>query len=233
MMGRLVGERSVHYSESRWRLLEDKRRKALTVMESLSGLHATVVTHGSIARGDVSEDSDIDVVVLEPVPPSILELHLERRGLKIVGKELIQATPSYTPKVYFYLDYAEERVVSLPLARLKPREREFYKWGGEIDVTGLKRSVRVPGVNKDLLLIVPTSYGHVEYPVEGREHEVARILGISIETVLERMRVLGRRREHGRTGVFLKVEIEPETPVEEIIRKLKNENPAFRRQVQT
>jgi predicted nucleotidyltransferase len=226
-------EQPVYYTSDRWRLLEDKRLKAMNLMEALAGLHATVITHGSIARGDVSEGSDIDVVVLEPVPPSILEVHLERRGLRVVGKELVQATPSYTPKVYFYLDHEGEMIVSLPLARLKPREREFYKCGGEIDYKGLRRGDRVPGVNKELKVIIPTSFGHVEYPVEGREHEVARLLGVGIETVMERVRVLGRRRELGRTGVFIKVEIGPETPVEEVVKRLERENPAFRRQIRS
>ncbi|MEB3859720.1 MAG: nucleotidyltransferase domain-containing protein [Desulfurococcales archaeon] len=233
MSTRFEGEHPVYYTRERWALLERKRGEALRIMEALRALHATVITHGSIARGDVDEDSDVDIVVLEPLPPSMLEIHLERSGFKVASKELVQATPSYTPKVYFYLDYREERVVSLPLARLKPREREFYKWGGEIDYSGLKGKARVPGVNKNLRMVLPTSFGHIEYPIEGREHEAARVLGISIETVMERVRVLTRRRELGRTGVFVKIEIDPETPVEEVVKRLKRENPAFRRQVQS
>jgi predicted nucleotidyltransferase len=61
---------------------------------------------------------------------------------------------------------------------------------------------------------------------------VARLLGISVETVIERVRVLTRRREHGRTGVFLKVELNPEDSVEEAVARVARENPMFRRRLE-
>lgn len=221
----------VVYSEDRWMLLREKRRKALEVMEALSlrippGL---LVVHGSVARGDVDEDSDVDVAILEPVPPGIVEYALTSAGMKPVAKLIVQATPSNTPKAYFILDYREERVVSVPLAPLGPREREFYRWGGELGIRGLREGARVPGVDKRLMLIKPTERGHVEMSVKGNEGYVARLLGISVDTVLERVRVLTRRREHGRTGVFVKEEVDPETPVEEAVRDLAKRNPIFRR----
>ena len=220
------------YTPSHWRILEEKRSKAKRLVEALQPLRAPVVVHGSIARGDVREDSDIDVVLLEPVPPSMVELLLEKAGYRVYYREVVQATPGYVPKVYYYLDEREEKVVSHPLARLRPREREFYKWGGELDYEGLARGKRVPGVSKELRLIIPTPSGHVEMEVEGNEHLVARIVGVSIETVLERVRVLTRRREHGRTGVFLKVEVPPGVSVEETVERLRGENPYFRRMTQ-
>lgn len=221
----------VIYSEERWKLLREKRGKAIEIIEALSHTipPGLVVVHGSVARGDVEEDSDVDVAVLEPLPPSLVEFALARRGLKPVVKLIVQATPSNTPKAYLILDYKEERVVSLPLAPLKPREREFYRWGGELDYEGLKKGARVPGVDKRLYLIKPTDRGHVEMPVKGNEGLVARTLGISLDTVAERVRVLTRRREHGRTGVFLKEEVPPETPIEEAVREVSVRNPIFRR----
>ncbi|MEM1600523.1 MAG: DNA polymerase subunit beta, partial [Sulfolobales archaeon] len=62
----------------------------------------------------------------------------------------------------------------------------------------------VPGVNKQLILIIPTEFGHVEYPVIGYEGYVAKVVGISVETVRERVEVLSRRDRVGRTGVYLK-----------------------------
>lgn len=219
----------VEYDGVRWGILESKRGKALRVMRALETHGLPVITHGSIARGDVGPRSDVDVVVTEPVAPLLIELYLERAGLKPRWKEIVQATPGYTPKVYLYLDYEGEVVVSYPLARLASREREFYKWGGELGVEGLERGLRVPGVDKRLMLIEPTERGHRESPVVGREGEVARLLGISVDTVLERVRVLTRRRIHGRTGVFLHVELDPEEPVEEAVRELARRNPAFKR----
>ena len=222
----------VHYEPWRWRLLEEKRSLAIKVMEVLRALYGSLVTHGSIARGDVSVDSDVDVVILDPPNPSLVELTLEKGGFKVRWKELVQATPTYTPKVYLYLDYKGLLVVSYPLARLRPREREFYKWGGECTLDDLRKGVRTPGVDKRLKLIEPTDRGHRESPVIGREGYVARLLGISVETVIERVRVLTRRREHGRTGVFLKVELNPEDSVEEAVARVARENPMFRRRLE-
>lgn len=217
----------VVYEEWRWRVLGEKRAKALQVMRALEPLGATVIVHGSIARGDVRPGSDVDVVVLEPVPPSMVELALERAGFQVVYREIVMATPGNTPKAYFYLDHEGERVVSVPLAPLQPREREFYRWGGELGPQGLREGRRVPGVSKDLLLIIPTERGHVEVEVEGNEHLVARIVGVSIETVEERVRVLTRRRRHGRTGVFVKAQVPPGVPVEQVVGELARRNPYF------
>ncbi|MCC6044627.1 MAG: nucleotidyltransferase domain-containing protein [Desulfurococcaceae archaeon] len=222
----------VYYEPWRWRLLEEKRSLAIKIMEVLQALYGSLVTHGSIARGDVSVDSDVDVVILDPPNPSLVELTLEKGGFKVRWKELVQATPTYTPKVYLYLDYKGLLVVSYPLARLRPREREFYKWGGECTLDDLRKGVRTPGVDKRLKLIEPTDRGHRESPVIGREGYVARLLGISVETVIERVRVLTRRREHGRTGVFLKVELNPEDSVEEAVARVARENPMFRRRLE-
>jgi len=222
----------VYYEPWRWRLLEEKRSLAIKIMEVLQALYGSLVTHGSIARGDVSVDSDVDVVILDPPNPSLVELTLEKGGFKVRWKELVQATPTYTPKVYLYLDYKGLLVVSYPLARLRPREREFYRWGGECTLDDLRKGVRTPGVDKRLKLIEPTDRGHRESPVIGREGYVARLLGISVETVIERVRVLTRRREHGRTGVFLKVELNPEDSVEEAVARVARENPMFRRRLE-
>ena len=221
----------VVYDSRRWRLLSEKRAKAVKVMEVLARRipKGLMVVHGSVARGDVSENSDIDVAILEPLPPSIVELALEHGGFKPVMKTLVQATPSNTPKAYIHLDYKDELVVSIPLAPLKPREREFFRWGGELGLDGLLRNIRVPGVDKRLMLIEPTKKGHRESPVPGNEGRVAKVLGISEATVKERVRVLTKRREHGHTGVFIKVELGPDEPLEDVIRRLAKSEPLFRR----
>jgi len=221
----------VIYDERHWRILAEKREKALAVMRALSRqLRLPVITHGSIARGDVREDSDVDIVILEtPRPLSLVDLALETAGFEVVKRVVVQATPGYTPKVYYYLDWKEEVVVSYPLARLKPREREFYRWGGEVEMGDLKANKRVPGVDKNLHLIIPKPWGHIEVNVRGREGLVARMLDISPETVEERVRVLTRRREVGRTGVFIEYEVPRGLSIEEAVKRLALENKAFRR----
>jgi predicted nucleotidyltransferase len=222
--------REVYYSEERWSILKEKRRKAIEVIRALSQLRLPIIVHGSIARGDVRRDSDVDIVILEtPRPLGIVDILLESKGFEIARRVIVQATPGYTPKVYYYLDWNEEVVVSYPLARLKPREREFYKWGGELGLEGLEAGLRVPGVNKELKVIEPREWGHVEYSVIGREGAVARLLGVSLEIVEERVRVLGRRREVGRTGVFIEYEVPPGEPVEAALERIARERRPFRR----
>ena len=64
-------------------------------------------------------------------------------------------------------------------------------------------------MDKRLLLIEPTETGHTESGIAGREPEVARLLGIGRDSVDERVRVLSRRDSVGRTGVYLREDLEP------------------------
>lgn len=221
----------VVYSRERWVILERKRRRAIKVMEALARSlpEGMILLHGSVARGDVDHGSDIDIALVEPVAPAIVEFALVSSGYRPIRKEIVQATPRNTPKAYIYLDYSDELVVSFPLAPLQPREIEFYKWGGAATLKDLVEGRRVPGVDKRLMLIEPTPEGHRESPVKGNEGRVASLLGISLETVMERVRVLTRRRAHGRTGVYLKESLTGEEPLEQAIDRLSREDPLFRR----
>jgi len=225
-----VGEyRVVVYDDARWRLLMSLRKEAMKIMKALTRAGLPCIVHGSIARGDVKPTSDIDVFVPVPVPSYRVELALEAAGYRVQQKLIVQATPSSTPKAYLVLDVEEKRVVSFPLAKLAKREYEFYYFGGALDLRGLVEGKRVPGVDKRLMLIEPIKEGHKESPVIGREAEVARIVGVSVDTVLERVRVLTRRDKVGRTGVFVKVVLGPEENVEDTVRRVSRENPHFRR----
>ncbi len=214
----------VKYDEKHWNLLKSKREKAINVMSKLSQF--SPIVHGSVARGDVNEDSDIDIVILYPVEPYKVESAL---GFTKSHGYIVMATPASTPKVYLALDEKEEVMVSFPLGKLKIREREFYTFGGELDLKGLLEGKRVPGVNKELVLIVPTPYGHEEEPIIGKEEYVASLLGISVETVKERVRLLTKRREKGRTGVFF--EFKFWGSVEEAIHEAARTNKIFRRKL--
>ncbi|OYT40690.1 MAG: DNA polymerase subunit beta [Desulfurococcales archaeon ex4484_58] len=224
--------REVIYSEKHWRLLWSLREEAVRIIEILrkAGLEACV--HGSIARGDVWSKSDIDIIILYTVPSYIVEYTLESHRINIYSKYIVVATPTSTPKAYLVLDEEERKTVSFPLFKLKPREYEFYKFGGLLDYSGLIQKKRVPGVNKKLILIEPTPTGHRESPVMGYESIVASKLNISIETVEERVRVLSRRDEIGRTGVFVKYELSPYETFEEALSKIIRENPLVKRSLQ-
>ena len=223
--------RVVVYDEDRWSLLAELRRKAARIMEALEARGMKCVVHGSIARGDVRPTSDIDVFLPDPPASPVVEAALELAGFRPVRRLLVQATPAYVPKAYIELD--ERTCVSFPLARMRPVEREFYAFGGLLDLEGLRRGLRVPGVDKRLMLIQPTPEGHVESSIIGREEEAASLLGISVETVLNRVRALLRRDDVGRTGVFIKRELAPDESFGEALKALADENPAVRRRLKT
>lgn len=221
--------REVVYDEARWRLLEEKRGVARRIMKVLvaCGLGDPIV-HGSVARGDVDKGSDVDVVLLNPYPPSIVELCLERGGFRVYSRVVVQPTPVHTPKVYIYLDPEGLVSVTLPLSRLRSVEYHFYRFSGFVTLQGIERSLRVPGVNKRLFMVEPRPWGHVEYSIVGNEHVVARVLKVPIEVVKDRVEALTRRDRVGRTGLFVEVEVPPDTPVEQVVEMLCRENRMFR-----
>jgi len=219
----------VVYDKRRWELLKEFRSKAMQVMEILDRFHLSSIVHGSIARGDVSEKSDIDVFVSDPSSSFIVETALERAEVPVNRRFVVQATPMYAVKGYLEID--KQRCVSFPLVKLRPVERDFYKFSGEVSLSMLKNDVRVLGVDKRLMLIEPTLEGHVESTVVGREETVARLLGVSLNTVLDRVHALLRRDEVGRTGVFIERELSPDETFEMVLKKLADQKPAVRRRL--
>jgi len=210
----------VQYDKDHWDLLKSKRYRAIKVMSILEKYGLKTYTYGSLARGDVKNSSDIDIVIKYPPLPSIVEDVLREHGYYPIRREVIKATPRHTPKAYIHLD--EELVVSFPLLPLSRLELEFYKFSGELDLKGLKRGLRVPGVDKRLMLIFPTKWGHIEYSIIGRESKVAKVLGVSIDIVEERKSILSKRCEKGRTGVFFKRVLSPIETFEDVLLILNN-----------
>jgi hypothetical protein len=81
------------------------------------------------------------------------------------------------------------------------------------------------------MLIEPTDVGHVESSIVGREEFAAKLLGISAETVLDRVHALLKRDTVGRTGVFIKKELSIDETFEGVLKKLAEANPAVRRRL--
>jgi predicted nucleotidyltransferase len=219
----------VFYDEEHWRLLKTLRNSALELMKALSQFHLHSIVHGSIARGDVSRKSDIDIFISEPPSSFAIENALEKAGFSFLRRVLVQATPIYALKGY--VELAENVCVSFPLVKMRCVERDFYKYGGELSLQMLKDDLRVAGVNKRLMLIEPTPKGHVESSIVGREEEVASFLGVSLETVYDRVRALRRRDEVGRTGVFVERELAADEAFEMVLQRLADVNPAVRRRL--
>jgi len=219
----------VSYVKDHWKILENLRKKGLELMDALSSRNILSIVYGSIARGDVNIDSDIDVFVVTPASSMDVELALERFGIKPLRRILVQATPYYAPKGYFEIE--ESVSISLPLVKLKKIEREFYKFAGEINADNVKTNKRVPGVDKRLMLIEPLEYGHLETGIIGREAYVSKLLGIGIETVLERVHVLMKRSKFGRTGRFKEIELSKDENFESALHTWADKNSVLRRRL--
>jgi len=214
----ITPEKVVIYDEERWSLLKKLRKRAIEILGLLFQAGIKGILYGSIARGDVGRRSDVDIVILRSTLPSLIEDILGEKLGDPLYKEIIQSTPIGAIKGYFH--YEESLTISFPLSPLKEREELFYKFGGSIDLCGLKKDKRVPGVNKKLVLILPFEKGHYEVSVVGKESVVADILGIPKEVIDERVRVLTKRKEKGRTGVYLKYRLQPGETFESALRKI-------------
>lgn len=215
------------YDARRWDLLRRLREKAMQITEALERTHLESIVHGSIARGDVNAKSDIDIFVPCNASSFNVEMALEKAGIRAKKRQVIQATPTYAMKAYIQVD--ENSGVSFPLMNMRKVEREFYKFGGEATLEILRNNLRVAGVDKRLMLIVPTDKGHKENTIIGQEEHAAKLLKISVETVLDRVHTLMRRDRIGRTGVFINMELAEDETFEMALKRLADQNPAVRR----
>ncbi len=216
----------VTYDQERWRLFEELRKHALRMMKSLVTRGFDPLVHGSVARGDVDKKSDVDVFIPRVVPSYKIELALREAGFSPVKREIVMATPWQLPKAHIYIE--EDRSITFPLVDPKSLELEFYHFGGAASLEQAERKVRVPGIDKRLMLIEPTPQGHIESPVVGREAEVAKRVGVSLDIVRERVQVLTRRAEVGHTGIFVQRELAPDENFETVFNKLLEGKPAMK-----
>lgn len=209
--------------------MERLRGDAIHIMKPLVEAHLYCIVYGSIARGDVSETSDIDVYLPVPPSPTLIEATLESAGFRYSKREIVQATPSYAAKAYIYLD--ELKSVSFPLVPLRQSEEDFTGFAGRVDYNQLSSGLRVPGVNKELVFIEPTESGHMETPIRGNEGVVAKKLGIDTRIVTQRQRTLERREKVGRTGVYIKRELAPDESFSAVFNTLTRNDSAIRRRL--
>lgn len=221
--------KEICYNNQHWILLKELRQKSSKIMSALERANLRSVVHGSIARGDVNKESDVDLFIPNPSSSFIIENALERAHFSLNARFLVQATPNYAMKAYIEID--AKTSVSFPLMRMRNVEQGFYKFGGEININQLRSKVRVAGVNKGLMLIQPTFKGHIQSSIIGLEENTAKQLSISLETVFDRVHTLLRRNKVGRTGVFVKKELNPNETFEMALKKFADANPAVRRRM--
>jgi predicted nucleotidyltransferase len=226
---RLWDKIKVKYSPHQWRLLAKYRSIAKKILRDLERRDISGYVHGSVSRGDVNEQSDIDIIIPSLVSTQKIELALALSNHKIHGRRITMATPKQALKGHIYLDPFQTSSVTFPLLNFKRQEYEFYKFGGMLDIKTLEKDIRTPGCTKQLLFIEPSQTGHYEISVEGKEKEISRLLNIGSDIVLERIRVLKRRDKIGRTGIFLKYDLFDDESFEKRVKTLMDTNPAIKR----
>ena len=96
----LHDNREVSYDDARWHIFERFRTRTLEVMHQIETTGAKPLVHGSVARGDVTESSDIDIIIPHTVSSYRLELALGPP----LHRELVQATPSMVLKGHIHLE---------------------------------------------------------------------------------------------------------------------------------
>ncbi len=210
--------RIIKYKKSNWELLNNKRLQALKLLNIFVEEGFNPYIYGSLARGDVNIDSDIDIVFLQRISSFLIEHILFKKGYDNYFREIVMATPRDTIKLYIYLSELES--ITIPISPFDKKNLEFYSFGGKINQVQLKNKIRVPGIDKRLVLINPTNDGHEESSVIGNEHNVAKQINVDIETVIERRNVLLRREQYGRTGVFIKRSLKPDESTEDVLKIL-------------
>ncbi len=222
-------QETIIYSEKKWFLLKKKREIAFKLLQMFDKEGLKPFIYGSIARGDVHETSDIDLIFLQEVPSYQIEFILNKNGYNNIFREIIMATPSDSIKLYIHLSELES--IILPLSKLEGNIIEFYDFGGKINFSQLKSETRVAGIDKRLVLVKPNPQGHEEISVINNEAITAKEIGINIKVINERKKVLLRREKHGKTGVFLKRQLEMNDSTEEVLKKLANRKSIVRKKL--
>lgn len=209
--------------------LETLRSRARIILSILdAGGLTDCFAYGSLARGDISLKSDVDIYV-NISSSFLLEYILLDQGEIIDERLLTQATPNHTPKGILKLRDTFKTTITFPLIPLRSREEEFYNFGGKINLQELQNNSYKTGVNKKLQFVQKIDNVLNFTYIEGMEHMYAKKLGISLELVQERVRVLLRRHKIGRTGMFLVERLNRDEQFEQVLQQLANEKPAIRR----
>jgi predicted nucleotidyltransferase len=217
------------YSEIQWALFHSKRHQAKSITNPLHSAGFKFLIYGSVARGDVTPTSDLDIILLNRASSFQIEFALEQARIQILGKQIIQATPGDAIKGHIYLP--NDTALTFFLSEANEVSHEFYQFGGAIDYTMLENDARTPGVTKSLTLIIPNEEGHREINLIGNETIARQTLGVHPKIIKVRKRVLTRRDKTGRTGVFLKKDLELDQNFEEELKKIADSNPVVRRKL--
>ncbi|MFX1357584.1 MAG: nucleotidyltransferase domain-containing protein, partial [Promethearchaeota archaeon] len=71
---------TVFFTKSDWNLLNQKRKASLRLLNLFENEGIKAFIFGSIARGDVHQDSDIDIIIPQLIPSYQIEYILQKNG---------------------------------------------------------------------------------------------------------------------------------------------------------
>jgi len=183
--------------------------------------------HGSVARGDVTDTSDIDIFI----PYNISSFRLDLINIFAnAERRIIMGTPNSNIKGL--LTIAGNISISFPLTPPTEREVEFYKFSGSAYLQDIQANKFVPGVTKQLLLIEPAINGYWYSSILNDKKRAIKCLKISQRMIDERIRVLTRRNKIGRTGKLLDHILSPNDNFEQTLHQLSSQNIIIRRKLQ-
>ncbi len=224
-----VIERVIKYDNKHWELLTKKRDACHRLLEVFSKGQFQAAVFGSVARGDVSEKSDIDLIIFDLIPSYLIENVLSKQDLVVLEQSIVMATPNHAIKGHLKLE--NDTTVSFPLVEFTEREREFYSFGGKLNIDELIENKRVVGIDKRLMLIEPTDSGHIEQPLLHVPIKKLLSLGFPQRLLEERIRTLKRRDQVGRTGVFLDKKVNEDEGFNLTLKLLMDRNPIVRKKI--
>ncbi|UCG90358.1 MAG: nucleotidyltransferase domain-containing protein [Candidatus Heimdallarchaeota archaeon] len=221
---RNVGREFHQYTEKEWKLLKEFRKKAIEILEILEHAGIKAFVHGSVARGDINEASDIDIHIPIQIPSFKLDLI---KDMQFTDHQIMMGTPNSTIRAV--LSLKDSLTISFPLSNPVEREDEFYRFSGLLYLEDLLLNRRVAGVTKQLLLIEPEEEGYWYFSIDSNKKRAIQILSLSQRIIDERIRVLTRRDKLGRTGLFLDYSLTPDENFESALKNLADRNVIVRR----
>jgi len=221
---RRIGRKYHAYNEEEKELLTIFRTEAITLLKILEEVGLEAFVHGSVARGDVSSTSDIDIHI--PIQISSFRLGL-LKNFDFADRRIIMGTPNST--IRGILIRHDNVSISYPLSTPRERETEFYQFSGLLYLEDLKQNSRIVGVTKQLILIEPEGDGYWVSSVIANRKRAIQILNLSQQIVDERIRVLERRDRIGRTGLLLNYALSHDENFEQALRHIADRNVIVRR----
>lgn len=221
---RHIGREYHRYSEEEKKILSVLRAKAINILCVLERAGINAFVHGSVARGDVSSSSDVDIHIPVRIPSFQLEVI---EDFQFADRRILMGTPNST--IHGVMSIHNDTTISFPLSSPSERESEFYRFSGYLYVQDIQQNQRTPGVTKQLLLIEPEGDGYWISSITTNKHKAIKILSLSQRIIDERVRVLERRDIIGRTGVLLDHLLAPDENFESSLKRIADKNVLVRR----